>query len=170
MAFRTWYENERDYHADLARWWLTRAVDRCPYGGKWDGAEAGYHASQAAHYHRLQGVYLRKVAFMRHGLHFPDGYVHDLSQSAIDILREEIPDTLLNGLDAYVRDRLRTGDFLKAVLENDLNEAYCRADTRSRDALPALVRYFNNCLPAPAWGSPEKVAAWLLDEDRHSGE
>ena len=113
---------------------------------------------------------------------FPDGYVHDTGQDAIDQARAAIPAHLLAGLDRYIRDRLPTGSFLTAVLNNDLSDAYNHAgDIPTIEALPALVRYLHSCLPAPAYGSPEKVKAWLAervldqgiregDEDRRSGE
>ena len=94
---------------------------------------------------------------------FPDGYVHDYADDTIAAMRGDIPDHLLAGLDDYVRDRMEVGHFLTALLTNDLRGAYERGDAVSVAALPALVLYCNSCLPAPAWGSPEKVKAWLGD-------
>jgi hypothetical protein len=53
-----------------------------------------------------------------------------------------------------------TGDFVTAVLENDLHNAVGRADHKSLAALSSIVAWVYNEMPAPAWGSPEKVAAW----------
>ncbi len=92
---------------------------------------------------------------------FPDGYIHDLSQDAIDQARAAIPAHLLGGLDRYIRDRLPTGQFLRAVLENNLTEAYSRGNIDSVEVLPALVQYLHWCLPTPSYGSPEKVLLWL---------
>jgi len=94
---------------------------------------------------------------------FPDGYVHDLSDEAIAEARAKVPALLLSGLDAYVRDRIPVGSFLMAVLQNDLVDAFSRAEMFSETALPDLVRYLNWCLPSPCYGSPEKVKAWLAD-------
>ena len=68
-------------------------------------------------------------------------------------------------LDRYAEKRIPTGGFLKAVLENDLQQAFARADNSNYIALRAIVRYVYNHLPADCWGSPEKVKAWL-DKDK----
>lgn len=56
---RTWYEDERDYQANLARWWLARAL--LPGAEPWEGAEAAYHVREAAHYDRLERCFRRHV-------------------------------------------------------------------------------------------------------------
>lgn len=90
-----------------------------------------------------------------------DAYVHDLSQEAIDQARAALPDHLLAGLDDYISLHVPVGHFLTALLQNDLLGAYSRADATSTAALPALVQYLHWCLPSTAFGSPEKVKAWL---------
>lgn len=72
-----------------------------------------------------------------------------------------MPPALRASLDRYANDRVETGGFLRAILENDLCEAVCRADEINFQFLPVIVRYVYNELPAPCWGSKEKVAAWL---------
>jgi hypothetical protein len=49
------------------------------------------------------------------------------------------------------------------VLANDLAEACHRADPISRHYLHELVLFLTCYAPRPAWGSREKVAAWLAD-------
>jgi len=61
----------------------------------------------------------------------------------------------------YVDDRCPTGDFLYAVLSNDLFEAMGRADENNRAALFDICKYIWNELPSICWGSPEKVRAWF---------
>lgn len=68
-------------------------------------------------------------------------------------------------LERYVVDRTHPGDFLMAVLCNDLREAFGRADTRNIDRMFNIVQFCYNVLPAGSWGSPEKVQAWLNRED-----
>ena len=69
---------------------------------------------------------------------------------------------LLEGLEWYLRRRTETGGFLRAVLENDFNEAVGRAHPcLTMAALRALRELIFNFFPGQAWGSPEKVAAWL---------
>lgn len=72
-----------------------------------------------------------------------------------------IPPLLIERLQAYVKDRVPTGDFLRAVLENNLKEAVGRADVQSQRALCAIVSYCYNHIPSACWGSPEKVEEWL---------
>lgn len=64
-------------------------------------------------------------------------------------------------IDRYVRDRIKPGSFLLAVLENDLWLAVESADDESFRNLRSIVAevYYNQ--PAECCGSPEKVAAWL---------
>lgn len=53
------------------------------------------------------------------------------------------------------------GDFLTAVLANDLVEAIGRADLYNSWLLPIYVGFLYNEFPSDAWGSREKVAAWI---------
>lgn len=72
-----------------------------------------------------------------------------------------VPSHLLEGLRKYADDRIPTGGFLRAVLENNLKEAVQAADIHSQLALCAVVSYCYNHIPADSWGSPEKVNEWL---------
>jgi hypothetical protein len=51
------------------------------------------------------------------------------------------------------------------VLDNDLREAAMRADPFAGRWLPEIVRFLNSYVPAPAWGSPAAVDAWLADPE-----
>jgi hypothetical protein len=74
-----------------------------------------------------------------------------------------VPYRLREGLVEYLAARRPTGDFLKAVLSNDLQDAALRADAVSEHYLVPLVRVLVHCAPANAWGSPAIVTAWLAD-------
>ena len=76
-----------------------------------------------------------------------------------------VPNHLHDGLRRYVENRIQPGDFLTAVLENDLREACLRADDISGPALHNIVAYLYNYIPMKAWGSPENVHAWLYCPD-----
>jgi hypothetical protein len=76
-----------------------------------------------------------------------------------------VPLTLHEGLTEYLAARRPTGGFLQAVLENDLSGAAMRADPDNRLCLWEIVLFLHTYVPAPAWGSPEKVAAWLADPE-----
>ncbi len=68
---------------------------------------------------------------------------------------------MLAALLRYTEEHCKVGDFLTAVLENNLSEAVGRADDENLANLPAFVSYLYNEAPAPCWGSKEKVKAWL---------
>lgn len=59
--------------------------------------------------------------------------------------------------------RPMVGGFLMAVLENNLKEAFGRADSYNIQTLGAIVSYCYNHLPAECWGSPAKVLEWQKD-------
>lgn len=67
-------------------------------------------------------------------------------------------------LDRYVNEKVSTGGFLEAVLENNLTEAFGRADLEAMDNLRHIVCYCYNEIPGICWGSKEKVANWLQPE------
>lgn len=75
---------------------------------------------------------------------------------------EGIPDTTIEALARYVNDKIPPGGFLLAVLENDLKEAFGRADIWNRGALHSIVSYLYNEVPSTCWGSPDRVRAWLV--------
>jgi len=68
---------------------------------------------------------------------------------------------VIEDLRHYVERGQPTGDFLQAVLENNLRESFGRADEWNRSNMFLIVSYCYNYLPALCWGSPEKVTAWL---------
>ena len=72
-----------------------------------------------------------------------------------------VPPNLHEGLLRYLRDRIKPGHFLVACLENDFADACRRADPITGMRLPAIVLWLDGYAPAPSWGSPEAVAAWL---------
>jgi hypothetical protein len=72
-----------------------------------------------------------------------------------------IPPHMLTRLRAYIEQGHPVGDFLQAVLSNDLREACGRADETNIRILPVYVIYLYNEAPAACWGSPAKHQAWL---------
>ena len=79
--------------------------------------------------------------------------------------KPSIPPLILRGLERYRDERIPVGPFLTAVLENNLSEAVVRADPDSYAALREIVQWVYWEMPAPAWGSPAHVAAWLKVEE-----
>jgi len=72
-----------------------------------------------------------------------------------------IPQLLQDGLDRYVKRGIACGDFLTAVLENNLMEAFGRADDLNRINLFNICKYVYNEMPGACHGSPAKVREWL---------
>lgn len=76
-------------------------------------------------------------------------------------LRNRVPENILHSLDLYVSEGIAPGSCTLAILSNDLQDAYGRADPTTAAAMQDIVRYIYNCLPSDAWGSREKVIAWI---------
>ena len=81
----------------------------------------------------------------------------ELTEHAV---RLGVPERLIGGLLRYALKGIRPGHFLTAVLENNLSDAIGRADDESMAALKPIVLFVYNYLPAPCWGSPDKVKEW----------
>ena len=75
-----------------------------------------------------------------------------------------MPETTVRAIRAYAVRRTPPGDFVTAVLENNLREAVGRADPLNRAALDEIVRYCTWEIPSACWGSPQKVDEWLGDK------
>lgn len=78
-----------------------------------------------------------------------------------------IPDRMMDGIRRYIDQGIPPGDFLTAIISNDLKEAVGRADEENLANLPAFVSFFYNMAPSRCWGSPEIMDAWL-DKERNS--
>ena len=74
------------------------------------------------------------------------------------------PETL-EGLLAYRDDRQPPGDFLKAVLVNNLLESFRLADQQNELDLKEIVDWCCWHLPKVSWGSREKFADWIEKVD-----
>jgi hypothetical protein len=71
-----------------------------------------------------------------------------------------VPEGLIDGLVLYVVHGLVPGSFLLAVLDNDLMEAFSRADARSTVHMKNLVMFIYNDMPRGSWGSRAAVLEW----------
>ena len=79
-------------------------------------------------------------------------------------VEDGVPQRTMDGLRCYIEDGTSPGGFLTSVLENNLVNAVCRADTKNTEALRAIVQWVYNCAPSKCWGSKDKVEAWLKRE------
>jgi hypothetical protein len=74
---------------------------------------------------------------------------------------DQCPFDVMRSLELY-RDRgVPVGDFLEAVLSNNLAQAFGHADEQNCEALGHIVAWVWNNLPTNIWGSREAYIAQL---------
>ncbi len=66
---------------------------------------------------------------------------------------------MLKSIERYVQHGI-AGDFLAAVIDNNLREALGRADADNTYALKQIVQVFYNYCPSDCWGSRENRQQW----------
>jgi len=76
-----------------------------------------------------------------------------------------VPGYMQDALVSYFNDHQSTGHFLTAVLENDLMGAMNHADSTNKKAIPAYAMWLYNHADVGAFGSKEKVKAWLENKE-----
>ncbi|MGH9931007.1 MAG: hypothetical protein ACREA9_17505 [Pyrinomonadaceae bacterium] len=72
-----------------------------------------------------------------------------------------IPQSTMDGLIRYRDHGVPTGDFLQAVLSNDLMAALSSADDNNRAAILEICQFIYNDMPSRCHGSREKYEAWV---------
>ena len=77
-----------------------------------------------------------------------------------------IPERMMSGIRRYIDDRRRPGEFLQAVISNNLIDAVTFADEENLENLLAFVMYFYWKAPSGCHGSKEKMEAWINDTIR----
>jgi len=71
-----------------------------------------------------------------------------------------VPERMLDAIERYVQTGCPIGDFLTAVIDNDLRGAVGRADDENLTALHDIVKVFHNYCPADCWGAAGKRTRW----------
>jgi len=91
-----------------------------------------------------------------------EGSMDDLMDDAA-ILQDygQIRKNIVEGINRHVLLHEPKGDFITAVLSNDLREAFGRADNGNQKTMFQIVSYCHNQIPGVCWGSSEKVKAWI---------
>ena len=77
-----------------------------------------------------------------------------------DFIRPDI----LASLQRYAEQGIPTGDFLRAVLANDLMEACGCADEDNQRTLFHIVAYVYNEMPSICHGSEKRVDCWIKEK------
>ena len=83
--------------------------------------------------------------------------------SSYKFLEFEARSHMIASLDAYIETGRPLGDFLTAVVQNDLSKAISHGDLDNLRNLPALVAYLYNKAPSVCWGDRELVLNWMRD-------
>jgi len=83
-----------------------------------------------------------------------------MDAARIGFMEWGVPLHVQTGLLNWVVDHLQPGDFLSAVLRNDLRDACCRADEYNRLKLWAIVAWLHNHATMNCWGSEDRFEAW----------
>lgn len=71
------------------------------------------------------------------------------------------PARFLESFERYINSGLRPGDFVAAVLSNDLANAVGRADDKAMEHFRDIFQVAYDLLPMKSHGSREAVEAWL---------
>jgi hypothetical protein len=77
----------------------------------------------------------------------------------------EIPSYMHRDIIRYVVDRRLSGNFLTAIVSNDLQRAFAYGDSANIKALHSWVKLMYNWAPAECWGREEVVAEWIEGKD-----
>lgn len=73
-----------------------------------------------------------------------------------------IPPHLHEGLDRYLKDHIRPGSYLFAVLTCDAKDAvFFFAGPDHKNPIAGLIRFFCAEIPSNAWGSVSVVEEWI---------
>lgn len=71
-----------------------------------------------------------------------------------------IRDNIIEAINRHALYHSECGHFVTAVLENNLREAFARADDENIKTLFQIVSYCHNEIPGLCWGSPKLVKEW----------
>ncbi len=72
-----------------------------------------------------------------------------------------IPEHMHASLLRYFNHHVPTGDFLRAVIRNDLRGAVEKADDVNQHCLHNYIKFFYSYAPVGSWGSPTAWDFWL---------
>ena len=67
----------------------------------------------------------------------------------------------IGAIERFVEHGIEPGSCTRAILENNLRDAFARADEETREIMFYIVSYCYNEIPSNCWGSREKVDQWI---------
>ena len=73
---------------------------------------------------------------------------------------DKLPEYMQHSARMWIEDGILTGDFLAAIVTNDLKGAARAADSTNLPLLHIYATWMINDIPAECHGSIEKVRAW----------
>lgn len=73
----------------------------------------------------------------------------------------KLPSHIQGGARRYIEHGVKPGDFLTAVICNDLKESFGRADEINTARMFDIVDFFYNEAPAGCWGSKGRMKDWI---------
>lgn len=85
---------------------------------------------------------------------------HYRTEYAFHMMKADIPEHCRDGLIEYLVEGRSVGQFLTAIIENNLMEAVKRADDQNRFALWNYAFFIYNHAPVGSTGSKEHMAKW----------
>lgn len=77
---------------------------------------------------------------------------------------ELLPESLREGAQRYIEQRIKPGSFLTAVIENNLLDATAHADSTNKLLLREIVLWWHWEAPGGCWGIREAMQRWLNGE------
>jgi hypothetical protein len=72
-----------------------------------------------------------------------------------------IPAYMRPGLLRYIEHGIEPGDFLTAILSNDLFGAFAAVERDGHRRVRDYLQFLYNDAPAGCWGSAERFEAWI---------
>ena len=77
----------------------------------------------------------------------------------------KLPEHIRGATQRYIERGILPGDFLQAVICNDLKESFARADEENIAKMFDIVSFFYNEVPRLCWGSKERMKTWMANKE-----
>ncbi|MFH1626086.1 MAG: hypothetical protein ABID54_13165 [Pseudomonadota bacterium] len=73
---------------------------------------------------------------------------------------DKLPEHMRSGTQLYIERGILPGNFLQAVICNNLRESLARADHINTARMSDIAGFFYNETPFNCWGSEKRMKAW----------